>query len=114
MIFVASEAQWEEKLVNWQHFANEAAFYILCLGLMVFSGVLTKSGQSQAFGTILIALVVVLVCLNVAYIVYDLIVFIRLLLCRYGLIMKRKLRLDLIIKKKASKKIKNNRISPEK
>ena len=61
---------------------------------MVFSGVLTKTGQSQAFGMILIVMTVLMVCFNVAYIVFDLIIFIRLIVCRYGLILKRNLRLN--------------------
>lgn len=43
LTFVATEAQWKDKYVNWQHFANEAVFYVLCLGLMNFCGVLTEN-----------------------------------------------------------------------
>lgn len=46
MTFVATERQWEDKFINWQHFANEVVFYLLCLGLMFFSGVLTETKQS--------------------------------------------------------------------
>ena len=99
-----------------QHLANEAIIYVYCLALMVFSGVLTKTDSSQAFGLILIALTVLLVCFNVTYIVFDLIVFIRLLLCRYGMILRQNLRLNRKKKttRRVSKKTKIIKVTPQK
>ena len=43
MVFVALETQWEDQLINSQHMMNEVFFYLLCISLLLFSGVVHES-----------------------------------------------------------------------
>jgi cobalamin biosynthesis protein CobD/CbiB len=43
MTLVVLEAQWQESLINRQHFVNEVFFYILCSALMLFCGIIQDS-----------------------------------------------------------------------
>ena len=66
----------------------------------------------------LIVLVVILVILNVTYIIFDLIIFIRLLFYRYGMMVKQNLRfLKIDSDKKVKMQVKHHntaKVSPEK
>ena len=83
LVFVIQEAPWEDRSVNLQHFFNELVFYFVCVGLINFSGVLTESRPSLAHGWLLIGLIVISITYNVSVILYDLCIFIRLLILRY-------------------------------
>ena len=83
MAMVLVESLWEENVINWQHFVNEAAFYILCLSLMLFSGVLTETVQVQPLSLLLIGGISLLIIYNVIVILYDSAQFVRLLCRRY-------------------------------
>ena len=83
LVFVVQEAPWEDRFINWQHFFNEVGFYFVCVGLMSFSGLFTQSGQLMAHGWFLIGLIITLIIYNIIVILYDLGIFIRLLILRY-------------------------------
>ena len=40
LVFVTSENPWESKLINKLHIFNESVFYLLCISLICFSGLL--------------------------------------------------------------------------
>ena len=40
---VASEAPWVQPLINRQHLVNEIVYYVLCVCLVCFSGMLTST-----------------------------------------------------------------------
>ena len=43
MVLVVVEAQWEDQLINRQHMVNEVFFYLLCISLILFCGVVHES-----------------------------------------------------------------------
>ena len=43
LIFVAVEGQWDSWILNMQDFVNELTFYIMCVGLICFTDVLTDT-----------------------------------------------------------------------
>ena len=91
LCFVAAEAQWEDNLINVQHFVNEVVLYVIFASLMCFSGVLTKTKESAALGWLIIGLIFSFVIFNIVVIFFDLCMFIRLLIKRYRHKMPRRL-----------------------
>jgi hypothetical protein len=85
LCFVASEAQWEDSLINRQHFFNEAVLYLVFAAMMCFSGLLTTLEESTALGWLIILLISALVLFNITVILLDLCRYIKLLLTRYRL-----------------------------
>ena len=43
LIFVAIEGQWESKTLNTQELINEFIFYVLCISLLCFAGVISDT-----------------------------------------------------------------------
>ena len=43
MTLVLLEAQWQDTLINRQHFVNEVFFYLSCAALMLFCGIIQDS-----------------------------------------------------------------------
>lgn len=89
MGFILVEVHWEEQLINSQHLVNECFFYILCISLLLFSGVITDTRQSLALGWLMISAISALIFYNVIVILYDTVSYGRLLLIRNRLRIKR-------------------------
>ena len=83
LIFVAVEAPWENPFFNWWHLLNETIFYMVCVGLLCFSGLLTRATESVTLGWLLIGVIIVMVIFNTLIILFDLLVYTRLLILRY-------------------------------
>ena len=77
MAFVMAEAQWEDKMINGQHLANEAFFYLLCISLVLFSGVTTNVGQKQSLSSVMIGAICAMIAVNVFVILYYSVAHIR-------------------------------------
>lgn len=43
LVFVVQEVQWESQLINTQHLVNECSFYLLCVSLILFNGVVVET-----------------------------------------------------------------------
>ena len=98
------ERQWEDMLIAVQHFFNEVLFYLLCVGLLLFSGLLQKNHQNVLFGWLLISAGCVNILFNLGIIVADLSLFVRLLYARYSrTLLKLRLRRSLCLAKKNRK-----------
>ena len=82
LLFVALERQWETSLLNCQHLTNETIFYMVCVSLMCFTGLLTDTNQSTTLGWLLIELIFAMVIYNTVIILYDLLVYARLVIIR--------------------------------
>ena len=83
LIFVANEAQWEDRMNNIQHLLNEAIFYLVCMGLVCFSGIIFEAKQSVTLGWLLIGIIVVMISFNALYIMYTTCVHMKLVILRY-------------------------------
>lgn len=102
LLFVASEHQWETTMLNCQHLINETIFYIVCVSLLCFTGLLTDTAQSTNLGWLLIGIIIAMVIYNTVVILYDLLVYARLVIIRC--LNKNKKRSE--VKKKSSKEVK--------
>lgn len=76
-------------LINRQHMVNEAIFYILCVSLLLFSGVIHESNQMTMLSWLMILLVTIMIICNVIIIFYDTVAFSRLLYLRNRAIIQR-------------------------
>lgn len=85
MVFVVHEAQWESQLINSQHLVNECFFYLLCVSLVLFSGLVHESVQVQSLGWFMILCTCSMIIFNIIVILFDSIAFIRLLCQRHKL-----------------------------
>ena len=79
------EGQWEDKLINYQHFINEAVFYLLLLCLLVCLCILDGDLKEIKWriGAFMITLVYFLISFNIGVIIYDSIRHLRLICKRY-------------------------------
>lgn len=98
MAFVLVESQWEDTLINVQHFVNEIFFYLLCTSLMLFSGITKDSQQLLSLGWLTICVVCSMIIFNTIVILYDTFAHIKLVCKRYK---------NYIVPKKFSKKVKS-------
>lgn len=78
LLFITLETPWQEKIINQQHFVNEVIFYLVCVALMCFAGILTSEGPQTALGWTLVALVACMIIYNIVVILYDMWQFVRL------------------------------------
>ena len=83
LIYVTSEMQWETKLINQLHILNESVFYLLCVSLICFSGLLLEPNQAVALGWYLIAIITMMIIWNSIIILYEALAFTRQLLLRH-------------------------------
>ena len=83
LCFLASEAQWEDSLINRQHFFNEVVLYLVFAALMCFSGLLTTVNESVSLGWLVIAIILTMIIYNASVILFDLCMYIKLLVLRY-------------------------------
>ena len=83
MIFVAMERPWQSTLINRLNFFNEAIFYLVCLGLICFTGMITKSSSSLFLGWILMTIVTFMITVNLLILTYDSVLSLKLLAKRY-------------------------------
>ena len=72
MILVAHEAPWESRLTAKQHFFNEACFYLLCISLVAFCGVITDATLAHSLGLTCILLICGLILGNICFILCEL------------------------------------------
>ena len=106
MAFVLHEAQWESKLINVQHLVNECVFYLLCISLIIFNGVIFEADQVQKLSWLMILCISSLIVFNVIVIVFDTVLYIRLIYRRNGLgIMRIIAKLKAKMPSKSSKKL---------
>ena len=63
---------------------GEITFYLLSVGLMCFSGVVTDTGLSVSLGFTLVMVILGFVVMSVLFILYDLFKFVKLLALRSG------------------------------
>ena len=82
-IMIVMEMQWQDGLINVQHFVNEVFLYLFCVSMMLFTGVLEQSRQSVALGWLLIGLCCIMIIYNLAVILVDTLSFLHLLYKRY-------------------------------
>ena len=83
LAFVAMEAPWERQMLNTWHLLNEAVFFIVCSGLMCFSGMLNMATQSVSLGWILVGLIFVMIIYNSIIIIFDVLIYLRLCILRH-------------------------------
>ena len=82
-IMIVMEMQWQDGLINVQHFVNEVFLYLFCVSMMLFTGVLEQSRQSVALGWLLIGLCCIMIIYNLGVILVDTLSFLHLLYRRY-------------------------------
>lgn len=64
---------------------NEVFFYLLCVSLLLFSGVLDNQAQVNALGWLMILVATTMIIYNVIVILSDTLCYVRLLYTRYRL-----------------------------
>ena len=74
---------WQDSLINTQHIVNEIVLYLMCTGLVSFSGPITETIQAQVFGWLLVLTFIAMVSINITIILYDSLRYLQLLMKRY-------------------------------
>ena len=83
LCIVAMEKQFSERLINWQHFFNESVFYMVCLGLILLSGVVIASGLLANLSFAGMVLTCIFLAVNIIVILIQTICFMRFVLLRF-------------------------------
>ena len=80
---ITLEAQWEDMIISYQHLVNEIGFYLICCMLICFCGLVSDSWQNFVLESIMLTLVCYLIFFNLAVILFDLRLYVKLLIRKY-------------------------------
>ena len=84
MCYVVCEAQWEDSLMNQQHFVNEVALYICIVFVCILCDTVVNIPQQKIVGWLLIALII-------ATILYNVVIVAIYVAHHYKLLLQRKI-----------------------